>query len=46
MCEECAETELDTAVSFLPVVLLMFEYFYLYLPEKQLLIFYMIGLLN
>jgi len=44
MCEECAKMELDTAVYFLPVILLTFEYFYLYLPEKQLLIFYIMAL--
>jgi len=44
MCEECATTELDTAVYFLPVILLTFEYFYMYLPEKQLLIFSIMAL--
>ena len=46
MCEEFAKTKLDTALYFLPVILLTFEYFYLYLPEKQLLIFSNMALLN
>ena len=44
MCEEHAKTVLDTAVYFLPVILLTFEYFYLYLPEKHLLIFFITAL--
>jgi len=44
MCGESATMELDTAVYFLPVILLTFEYFYLYLPEKQLLIFSIMAL--
>jgi hypothetical protein len=35
MREEHAKTKLDTAVYFLQVILLKFEYFYLYLSEKQ-----------
>jgi len=44
MCEAHAKTELDTAVYFLPLILLTFEYFYLYFPEKQLLIFSIMAL--
>ena len=44
MYEERANAKLDTAVYFLPVILLTVEYFYLYLPEKQLLIFSIMAL--
>jgi len=39
MCKEHTKTKLDTAVYFLQVILVMFEYFYRYLSEKQLFIF-------
>jgi hypothetical protein len=44
MCEKRAKTKLDTAVYFLPVILLTFGYFYLYLPGNQLLIFSIMAL--
>jgi len=45
MCDERAKTDLDMAVYFLPAILLKFEYFCLYVPEKQLFVFSMMGLL-
>jgi hypothetical protein len=44
MCEEHAETKLDNAVYFLQVILLMFQYFYLYLSEKHFFIFSIMAL--
>jgi hypothetical protein len=44
MCEERAKTKLDTAVYFVSVIVLTFEYFYLYLPGNQLLIFSIMAL--
>ena len=43
--QQYAKSDLDTAVYFVPAILLIFEYFYLYVPEKQLLVFCMVGLL-
>jgi hypothetical protein len=34
--QQFAKTDLDTAVYFVQAILLIFEYFYLYVPEKQL----------
>ena len=44
MCEERAKTKLDTTVYFVSVIVLTFEYFYLYLPGNQLLIFSIMAL--
>ena len=43
--QQYAKTDLDTAVYSVPAILLVFEYFYLYVPEKQILVFCMMGLL-
>jgi hypothetical protein len=43
--QQYAKTDLDTAMYSVPAILLVFEYFHLYVPEKRLLVFCMMGLL-